>query len=83
MTTEEFRNIIKETVSDVIHTELTKNQSVKKDGPLISITQAAILLGVSKVTIWNYRKKGIIKDRKIGRRILFDKEELLEATKHS
>lgn len=83
LSTDELRDVIRGTVTEVLQKELNRNGPKDKDSPLISIAQAALLLNVSKVTIWTLRKKGLIKTRKIGRRILFDKKELLEATKHS
>lgn len=83
ITLEELEYLIRRVVTEAFREELSKTKSKEKDGPLLSIVQAALLLGVSKVTIWNYRKQGKIKARKIGRRVLFDKKELLDATKHS
>jgi len=81
LSTDELKDVIRGTVTEVLQKELNKNGPKDKDGPLISINQAALLLNISKVTLWTLRKKGLIKARKIGRRILFDKQELLEATK--
>lgn len=81
LSTDELRDVIRGTVTEVLQKELNKNDPKDKDGPLISIAQAALLLNVSKVTIWTLRKKGLIKTRKIGRRILFDKKELVESIK--
>ncbi len=83
MTHEEFKETLKEIVTDVVQKQLIHNQSSEKEDDLISMNQAALLLNVSKVTLWNYRKKKLIHARKIGRRVLFSKKELLEATKHA
>jgi excisionase family DNA binding protein len=83
LTTDELIDVIRGTVTEVLQKELNKNDPKDKDGPLISIAQAALLLNVSKVTIWTLRKKGLIRARKIGRRVLFDKNELLNATNPS
>lgn len=45
---------------------------------LYTIEQVAQILKLSRVTILNYRKKGLIKFTKIGRRYLINKEDLEE-----
>jgi len=45
---------------------------------LLSTRQAARLLDVSKVTLSNWRARGLIRSSKIGRHILFKRSELLE-----
>ncbi len=85
MTAEEFKEKIKESVKEVItevvQSQHIQNQKEEKSEQLISIPEAAVLLKVTKATIWNYRKQGKIKERKIGRRVLFVTDELLKATK--
>ncbi|MBI5731047.1 MAG: helix-turn-helix domain-containing protein [Ignavibacteriales bacterium] len=80
---EEFKEIVKEIVTDVVKRQLVHNSSSEKEDELISMNQACLMLNVSKVTLWNYRKKKLIHARKIGRRVLFSKKELREATEHA
>lgn len=42
----------------------------------ISTTELASLLGVSRVTIFNRIKKGVIKAKKVGRNFIIDKADL-------
>lgn len=45
---------------------------------LYTIEQVAQIVKLSRVTILNYRKKGLLKFTKIGRRYLISKEDLEE-----
>ena len=52
----------------------------KKEKPLTQ-TQAAEFLGRSRQTLINWRKKGVIKGKRLGGRIYFFESELLDAMK--
>lgn len=46
---------------------------------LLSTSQVAEILGVSRITVFNKIKEGKIKAEKIGRNFVIEKKELLEA----
>jgi excisionase family DNA binding protein len=48
---------------------------------LIDMEETLSILKVSKMTIHNWKKKGIIKSHKMGRKLYFKKSELMEAVK--
>jgi excisionase family DNA binding protein len=48
---------------------------------LIDTEETLSILKVSKMTIHNWKKKGIIKSYKVGRKIYFKKSELIEGIK--
>jgi len=52
-----------------------------EDSNLLNMTETIAFLKVSKVTIHNWKKAGIIKSHKMGRKLYFKKSELLEAIK--
>ena len=64
ITLEELESLIRRVVTEVLREELKEAKTEDKNGPLLSIAQAALLLGVSKVTIWNYRKQGKLSQEK-------------------
>ena len=52
-----------------------------EDIDLIDMDETLAILKVSKMTIHNWKKTGIIKSYKMGRKIYFKKSELIEAMK--
>ena len=81
-------NTVKESVNDAaqnIFGELNRQKSTAElngvaDG-FLTRTQVAELLSISIVTLHRYQKEGLIPYRRVGRRILFSKSEVLEAIK--
>jgi excisionase family DNA binding protein len=59
----------------------SEKEKIKPNDELLTMIETLNLLKVSKVTIHNWKKKGIIKSHKIGRKLFFKKEELLDAIK--
>jgi len=56
------------------------------DHNLLNQKQAVHLLGCTRMTLYNYRKKGIIQAIRIGGRLYFNKENLIQDiqnTKHN
>ncbi len=72
-----FQTIIEK---DMEHTK-SKQEQLKPNSDLLTMTEVLELLKVSKVTIHNWKKKGIIRSHKIGRKLFFKKDEILEAIK--
>ena len=57
-----------------------KNEKPEGEEPM-TVEETCKFLGCSKVTLHKYKKTGLIKARRIGRRIYFLKHEILEAMK--
>ncbi len=55
-------------------------QTTKED-ELLTPTETACLLKVSKVTVWDWSKKGILAPRRIGNQVRYLKSEVLAANK--
>lgn len=61
---------ITEAISDLLEGRLAMNQTVSADEPLLmTMTAAANLLGVSRVTMWRMVKTGILKPVEITPRV--------------
>ncbi|TKC57623.1 helix-turn-helix domain-containing protein [Pedobacter hiemivivus] len=61
--------------------DLKNGESLNENPDLMDMEEALKFLKVSKVTIHNWKKKGIIKSHKMGRKLYFKRSELLEAIK--
>jgi excisionase family DNA binding protein len=75
ISTDEFKAILK----GCIREELSKINSAKDEEELLKADEAATLLQVSKMTLYKWRKAGILPFHRISSRIYFKKSELLEA----
>lgn len=71
----DFKQLIKEAVKE----ELSEIVDQQKYEPLIKATDACEILGISKVTLLDWRKKGLIPFHKLNSRIYYKKSELLAA----
>lgn len=60
---------------------LMNGESLNENPDLMDMEEAIKFLKVSKVTIHNWKKKGIIKSHKMGRKLYFKRSELLDAIK--
>lgn len=60
---------------------LKNGESLNENPDLMDMEEAIKFLKVSKVTIHNWKKKGIIKSHKMGRKLYFKRSELLDAIK--
>lgn len=82
-----LKSIISSVVENAILTSsnqgnnLMKGESVNHQTGLMNIEEVIQFLKVSKVTIHNWKKKGIITSHKMGRKLYFKHSELLEAIK--
>ncbi len=76
---ENLKEIISEQLKEVIHN--SKPQPIKsEDGTvLLTVKEAADFLHVTPTTIHIWKAQGRISFKKIGRRTLFDKNELLKS----
>lgn len=80
----ELTELIKRSVKDCFENELKEfiKSSVKKEEQLLQIEEACQLLKVSKVTIHKWKKHKKIISYRIGRKIYFKKDELMNSIKN-
>ncbi|MEM7373897.1 MAG: helix-turn-helix domain-containing protein [Bacteroidota bacterium] len=71
----EFRSLLKEAIRE----EIKQILDLQQYEPLIKTQEAMKLLGVSKVTLLNWRNSGLIPSYKVNSRVYFKKSELLAA----
>ena len=74
-TKQELKDIFKESFQEIISNKQTK----KNNTDLLDSQEVASIFKVSKGTINNWRKKGILKSYIIGRRRRFKQDEVYEA----
>jgi excisionase family DNA binding protein len=79
LTIGEFKNLVTELIQEVLSEKdeaAKKNKSASQDEVYFNIPELAAFLKCSKVSIHKYKKKGL-PYRRIGRKILFKKSEVL------
>lgn len=82
-----LKHILSDIVENAIQTLndqgniLMKGESVNQETGLMNMEEVIQFLKVSKVTIHNWKKKGIITSHKMGRKLYFKRSELLDAIK--
>lgn len=77
ITVDELKSLIEEAVNNSRHGPRMKEKK------LLSIEEAAEFLSIPQNTIYQFTSKRIIPFIKLGRRLVFDKEELLEWVKQN
>jgi excisionase family DNA binding protein len=80
ITFDELLKVIRESVKGEIE-QFANGMAANQKEELISIDEASVLLHVSKVTIHKWKKGRLIQSYRIGRRIYFKKNELLDSMK--
>lgn len=70
---------LKELLREAVRTELSEILDQQRYEPLIRTEEAMKLLGVSRVTLLNWRKRGLIPSHKLNSRVYYKKSELLAA----
>jgi excisionase family DNA binding protein len=80
ITVDELKSYILEGLRSIL-SEFKRPQEMNKDEKLLSLSEASEFLKVSKVTIHKWKKKKLITSYRIGRRIYFKKEELVNSLK--
>lgn len=76
---EELRNLIKQAIKEEV-TGLVDQQQYE---PLIKTEEACKLLGVTKVTLLDWRKKGLVPFLKLNSRVYYKRSELLAALENA
>ncbi len=78
----ELGKIIKESIKEEIKSLFPESKkSSYTERILLNRKQASVLLGCSLTTLYYYQKDGRIPFHQVGRKILFDKDELLDHLK--
>lgn len=70
-------SVVREELSNVALT-FNRNHDSNTDDELLTTVQVCLLLKISKVTLHSYIKKGKIPRKRIGKRNLFSKREVLK-----
>lgn len=71
---------LKDLIQDCINLEFTKISNLSQQpSDLIKAKEATELLQVSKVTLYNWMKDGLISGYYLGSRLYFKKSELVES----
>ncbi len=78
LTLDEFKDTIRDVVTDCFNENETNKQETQDE--ILTRDDVSKLFNISETTIWKYMKDGRLPFRKIGRRVLFSKTEILEAT---
>lgn len=76
LTPEELREIIIEGTAQAFENFQNEKGTSGDEMVYVSRKEACNLLKVSKVTLYNWDKKGILKARKIGTRVLYTMEDI-------
>ena len=78
LTIEDLTSLIEDSITNTI-TKLMPEQKENsaEESALMTTKEVAEYLRVSAVTIWHWKKQGRISYHKIGRRVYFKKEEII------
>lgn len=74
ISTDEFKEIIRQVIKEAI----PQNSTSSSEPKLLTSKEAAQLLRISLPTLWDYRKRGIIKATRIGNKVLFLEQGILD-----
>jgi excisionase family DNA binding protein len=77
---EEIKSIVASAVNQALENfsqRYNAGECQKSDDDLLTTVEVCLLLKISKVTLHSYIKKGLIPRKRIGRRNLFSKSEIL------
>ncbi len=77
---DDLKALIKDSISEALE-EKIKPQQTEKEDQLIKLNEACRLLGVSSVTIHNWKRSGLIPFYRISNKIYFKKNELIQSLK--
>lgn len=81
LTIPEYKEILKETISTELERLLNEVLDDKSKDDFLTRYETSKLLNLSLPTITKYVKQGIIPAHRIGNRILFKRNELLDSLK--
>lgn len=76
----ELASIIRSEVASVLKEQEKRQKPTALPTPIArefyTAKETAERLRISKVTLWRYEKDGILKARRVGRRVLYDRESV-------
>ena len=76
---DELKDIVKEALREIASEAPNLLQAVPADVTMLDRREAASLLNISLPTLDLYSKEGVINARRIGKKILYRKDELVTA----
>ena len=79
LTEEELKELIKSSLQEVIE----ENKSMRRNKELLTFKEVTSLLGISASTLNNWKRNGKIPFHRIGGRILFKYNEIVESLENS
>lgn len=79
ISTDDLQKLIRESVSEILNTQLSRINPPEKSEELLKIKDVAKLLKVHTQTVYNWKKEGRLPFRQIGKRIYYEKSEVLSA----
>jgi len=79
LTPDEFKDLISTAVLEVVEKINPQQQQQEKKDELLRINDLVILLKVSKVTIHNWKKSGLLPFHRMSNKIYFKKNEVIES----
>lgn len=84
ITLPELRGIVREAVNEVLAAREPKQQQSKDESPqydLLTRKETAALLHVSVLTLRKWEIRGVLRPRRVSRRVLYVRSEVLAALK--
>lgn len=70
---------LKSLISECLSNQLDKPKQETEQVDLIKIDEVCAMLKVSKVTIWDWKRKGIIPFHRLANKVFFKRNEIIEA----
>jgi len=78
ITPEDFKGMITEVLKEQIPNYLNANNQSNSD-ELLTLSQAAAFLKISKPTLWAYTKEGKLQKHRLGAKVYYKRSELKKA----
>ncbi|MCC2545473.1 helix-turn-helix domain-containing protein [Hymenobacter sp. BT175] len=76
---ESFRDLIRATLIELLPPALLQPAVAAPSDSLLTITEACREFGISKTTLTEWKKKGIVPFIRLGRRVYFERAAILDA----
>jgi excisionase family DNA binding protein len=74
-----FREILREEINLALKNYREKEETTKSELEFITVEEACKLLRISKPTLYNRMRDGSVNYKRLGGRILFDKQNLFKS----